>query len=132
MILERKFMKQNFITVALTALAMLLSASLSCAVETNADVAQGANGNAKATPKSDTVAKRKTAAKITLVDINNATREQLKTLPGIGDAEADRIIAGRPYLSKANLVTHNIIDRGVYENIKRKIVVDVYKGAAKK
>lgn len=128
-------MKQNFISVALTALVMLLSASLSCAVETNVDVAQGANSKAKATPQSaqsDIHAKPKVAANIKPVDINNATREQLKKLPGIGDAEADKIIAGRPYLSKANLVTHNIIDRGVYENIKRKIVVDAHKGAAKK
>src|SRR5262249_54962308 len=38
-----------------------------------------------------------------LVDINSASRAQLKTLPGIGDVEANRIIAGRPYHSKADL-----------------------------
>ena len=37
------------------------------------------------------------------IDINSASRAQLKTLPGIGDAEADRIIAARPYPSKAKL-----------------------------
>lgn len=121
-------MKQNFISAALTALALLLSTSLSCAAATNAVVAQEATSKAKATPK---VAKSDIAANIKPVDINNATREQLKKLPGIGDAEADKIIAGRPYLSKANLVTHNIIDRGIYENLKRLIVVKKYKNAAK-
>ncbi|UCH16460.1 MAG: helix-hairpin-helix domain-containing protein, partial [Burkholderiales bacterium] len=40
------------------------------------------------------------AAKEKLIDVNSASRAELKTLPGIGDAEADKIIAGRPYLSK--------------------------------
>lgn len=121
-------MKQNFISVALTALAMLLSSSLSCAAATNTVVALETASKAKATPQ---IAKSDIAANSKPVDINNATREQLKKLPGIGDAEADKIIAGRPYLSKANLVTHNIIDRGVYENLKRLIVVKKYKQAAK-
>jgi competence protein ComEA len=125
------YMKQNFISVALTALAILLSTSLSCAAATNTVVAPEASSKAKATPQSDIAAKHKAAANIKAVDINNATREQLKILPGIGDAEADKIIAGRPYLSKANLVTHNIIDRGIYENFKKLIVVKKYKNAAK-
>jgi DNA uptake protein ComE-like DNA-binding protein len=57
-----------------------------------------------------------------LVDINSASREQLKTLPGVGDAEAARIIAGRPYLSKADLVTSKVLPAGVFVAIKRQIV----------
>lgn len=114
-------MKLHFIFVALIATALLSNADLSLAVESKADAAQEAA--AKVAPKStqgnDT--KRK-AVKIKLVDINSATREQLKKLPGIGNAEADKIIAGRPYGSKANLVTQNIIPRGVYENIKKNII----------
>ena len=122
------YMKQNFISAALTALAMLLSSSLACAAATSAVVAPEGTSKAKAAPS---IAKSDNAANSKPVDINNATREQLKKLPGIGDAEADKIIAGRPYLSKANLVTHNIIDRGVYESLKRLIVVKKYKKAAK-
>jgi competence protein ComEA len=56
------------------------------------------------------------------VDINSASKAELKKLTSIGDAEADRIIAGRPYLSKADLVTRNIIPRGVYEQIRQQII----------
>lgn len=57
-----------------------------------------------------------------LVDINSASRRELKTLPGIADAEANRIVAGRPYLSKADLVTTNVIPAGKYLSIKRHII----------
>jgi DNA uptake protein ComE-like DNA-binding protein len=58
------------------------------------------------------------------VDINHASREQLKTLPGIGDAEASRIIAGRPYYSKAQLATKGVLPEGVYHAIRKRVVAD--------
>jgi competence protein ComEA len=57
-----------------------------------------------------------------LIDINTATADQLKTLPGIGDAYAKRIIDGRPYTSKNQLVTKGIIPKGTYDKIADKIV----------
>ena len=57
-----------------------------------------------------------------LVDINSAGKAELKTLPGIDDARAAKIIAGRPYKSKANLVTTNIIGAGEYAAIKKLII----------
>ena len=62
------------------------------------------------------------AAKIKLVDINSAKKDELKTLPGIGDAEADKIIAGRPYGSKAWLVGHKILPEDKYPAIKGLII----------
>jgi len=56
------------------------------------------------------------------IDINSASRAQLKTLPGIGNAEADRIIAGRPYHSKADLAERGIIPTGVYVSLKGRII----------
>jgi DNA uptake protein ComE-like DNA-binding protein len=56
------------------------------------------------------------------VDINSASKAELKALPGIDDARADKIISGRPYLSKAFLVTRNIIPAGVYQSIKNRII----------
>ena len=57
-----------------------------------------------------------------LVDINSASRAQLKSLPGIGDAEAARIVSGRPYLSKADLATKGVIPEGVYLSLKGRII----------
>ncbi|NRF71076.1 helix-hairpin-helix domain-containing protein [Aquincola sp. S2] len=57
-----------------------------------------------------------------LVDINSAGRAELKTLPGIGDAEAERIVAHRPYLTKADLVLTKALPAGVYLQIKGRVI----------
>ena len=57
-----------------------------------------------------------------LLDINTATADQLKTLPGIGEAYSEQIIKGRPYLRKDELVQKKILPRATYEGIKYKIV----------
>jgi DNA uptake protein ComE-like DNA-binding protein len=58
-----------------------------------------------------------------LVDLNKASKSQLMKLPGIGDAEAERIIAKRPFNSKAAIVTDAGIPAGVFLAIKRSIFV---------
>ena len=62
------------------------------------------------------------AEKSDLLDINTATADQLKTLPGIGDAYSEKIIKGRPYSRKDELVQKKLIPRATYEQIKYKIV----------
>jgi DNA uptake protein ComE-like DNA-binding protein len=56
------------------------------------------------------------------IDINTATADQLKTIPGIGDAYAARIIRGRPYRAKNELVQKNILPEAVYEKVKDRII----------
>lgn len=62
------------------------------------------------------------AATEELLDINTATAAQLKALPGIGEAYSEKIIKGRPYARKDELVQKQILPRATYEQIKYKIV----------
>lgn len=114
-------MKRSTIPSILIATACLLSASLSYAAE-GKPAAPGdtkAVGAPKAAEKSAKAAK---ASAVKLVDINGASKAELKTLPGISDAEADKIIAGRPYGSKAQLYTRNIVSGAVYDNLKARVI----------
>ena len=57
-----------------------------------------------------------------MLDINSATAEQLETLPGIGKAYSAKIIAGRPYKGKDDLVNKDLVPQKTYDGIKDKII----------
>ena len=56
------------------------------------------------------------------MDINTATADQLKTLPGVTDDVAKKIIAGRPYTGKDQLLKQNMVDKDEYAKIRPLIV----------
>jgi DNA uptake protein ComE-like DNA-binding protein len=77
-----------------------------------------------AQPQSGSKAATKTpaAANAGLVDINSASVDDLKALPGIGEKYSAKIVAGRPYVNKTQLVSRGIIPEATFEKIKDKIV----------
>src|SRR3979411_526922 len=62
------------------------------------------------------------APKAELLDINSATADQLDALPGIGKTYSTKIIAGRPYKGKDELVQKNIVPQATYDKIKDKVI----------
>jgi competence protein ComEA len=94
----------------LTRLVLLAFTALSLAI--------GQSGTAKkaASPAAST------GAQESLLDINSASTDELDTLPGIGPALAQKIVAGRPYRAKTDLVNKKVIPQATYDKIKDRII----------
>ena len=117
---ERKLMAQ----IAVLCFAVSLVSALG--------TAQSAKGTVEvaraALPQDSGSAMKASASKAEKLDINSATKDQLKELPGIGDAYSQKIIDGRPYRTKLDLVHKKIIPQATYDKIKDQIIAKQAKG----
>ena len=103
----------RLLRTSLTAALFLLTAGLPA-------TAQGRPTAKGQAPTASTRAK----GKLKPVDINGATKNELGFMLGIPEALAAKIVAGRPYRSKAHLLTHHIVSAEVYARIKDKVVAN--------
>jgi len=107
-------MRRFWIVLFTAAAAIVLTANLS---------AQAGTGTANSKAQTTSTAKAKTAtAAAEKIDINSATKDQLQSLTGIGDAYSDKIVANRPYKTKHDLVTKKVIPQATYDKIKDQII----------
>ena len=112
--IERKLMVQ----IAVLVFALSLVSGVSVAQGTEPGVPEIAS----AAPAQSTMAPAAKPAATDKLDINTATKDQLKALPGIGDAYSQKIIDGRPYRTKLDLVHKKIIPQATYDKIKDQII----------
>lgn len=112
-------MQHRILSAVVIAISLSLCANLSAAAEHKPAAARETKSTDKAKQAKNSA---KAAAAPKIVDINSASKAELMTLPGIGTAEADKIIAGRPYLTKAHLVTHQVLPAWIYERIKGQVM----------
>jgi competence protein ComEA len=100
--------------VVFTFYTLLLAFLLICF--SSAQTAASSSDQAKS---SSAASSAKSSSKI---DINSATKDELMTLSGIGDATAQKIVDNRPYRAKNELVTKKIVPKSTYEKIKDQII----------
>ncbi|MGI9104124.1 MAG: ComEA family DNA-binding protein [Terriglobales bacterium] len=91
--------------------------------------AQSSKSSDTAKTKSSEMGAKTSAAKI---DVNSASKDDLEKLPGIGPATSQKIIDGRPYKTKRDLLTKKIVGQAEYDKIKDQIIAHQAAGGAKK
>jgi len=117
----------NLLRTAVRALLFLvLASSILLGQGTTSKPAQTGKANTASASSNASSGKTPDSQKI---DINSATKEQLDALPGIGAAYSQKIIDGRPYNSKRDLLTRKILPQSTYDGVQDKIIAHRAKGS---
>jgi len=117
-------MEKTVLMIIHLLITVLLASGLSLAAEQKTPAAKPVVDK-----KADVVPAKPAAGE--LLDINSASEDQLKKIPGIGDEYSKKIIAGRPYVKKDQLKSRKILPPAIYDKIKDKIIARQIKAGEK-
>jgi DNA uptake protein ComE-like DNA-binding protein len=84
--------------------------------------ARWTDAQTKQQPKQQPPSGTSSAKKVQLIDLNSATKDELKTLPGVDDATAQKIIDNRPYRNKTQLVSKKVVSQDAYGKISAQVI----------
>ncbi len=113
----------NFASLTAAVLTLGLLASAPSMAQTPAPATSGKMAPAPAAKMAPAESKMAPAAKADAkIDINTASKDELMAFKGIGDKYSDKIIAGRPYAKKDQLVSKNILPEATYKKISDQII----------
>ncbi len=119
-------MKNRFVSKLLTLALVVCFASFAASAQT----ASKSKSKTKSTSDSS-MSSDKSSSSAAQIDINSASKDELvKNLAGVGDVTADKIIAGRPYANKRQLVSKGIVTQKVYDKISSQIIAKQGSGAS--
>jgi DNA uptake protein ComE-like DNA-binding protein len=107
-------------SLAAAVLVLLMTVALGFAA-----APQSASTQSTTTTKTTTTRKHSSSSKESSsakLDINSASQQELEALPGIGPATSAKIVQGRPYRAKSDLLKRKVVSRSEYDKIKDEIV----------
>jgi len=120
--------KQLMAQIAVLVFALSLVGGVSAAQ--NAEPGGTISEIASAAPQASGDAMKAQPSASNKLDLNTATKDQLQALPGIGDAYSQKIIDGRPYRTKLDLVQKKIVPQATYDKIKDSVIAKQTKPSA--